>query len=319
MNKERFTRMRKTNGGIYLLIPFVILFLTSCSQTKSVYNSMSKSVSKSVSRTIRRSKSKLKKRVLVLPVLDQAGIGQERAEQLTSKLAQLLMEDEKLLVQTSSQPLPSIIKLRSPKFGIVIDPDLAKKAEEVGMNVLVTISLSPFEMKFKNKGIWPFKKVIREVEVSMVVNALDVINGTLYTTHLESRRVKMPEDDLLFEQDRKEMDMDMLDKQLIIILNDQADAIIESLRLQPWSGRVLSANKSAVMINAGRDVGVKEGSVFEVFGRGDAIDSASGRALYLLGPKVGEIKTAKVMETYSSADPLSGGNFKAGQVIKLRD
>ncbi|MBW1912210.1 MAG: hypothetical protein JRI43_03360, partial [Deltaproteobacteria bacterium] len=74
-----------------------------------------------------------------------------------------------------------------------------------------------------------------------------------------------------------------------------------------------------IIISAGEDVGLSAERVFEVFGRGDSIRSASGRSLYLLGPKLGEIKTVKVMESYSSAVPLAGEQFRPGQVIKLKN
>ena len=109
MNRAHVPKMRKINRVLLFFIPFLILFPAGCTQTQKVYHSLSKSVAKSVSKTIHRSKSKLKKRVLVLPVLDQAGLGQERAAQLTSNLAQLLMEDKKLLVRTASEPLPSVM------------------------------------------------------------------------------------------------------------------------------------------------------------------------------------------------------------------
>ena len=109
-----------------------------------------------------------------------------------------------------------------------------------------------------------------------------------------------------------------LDKRLSEILEHQADAIIDGLNDKPWTGRVLSANRESIVINAGKDVGINKGKVFNVFGKGELIRSVSGRSIYLLGQKVGEIKTVKVMDSHSSATPVSGGSFKAGQVIRVK-
>ena len=62
-----------------------------------------------------------------------------------------------------------------------------------------------------------------------------------------------------------------------------------------------------------------ENRIFEVFGKGDSIRSASGRPLFVLGPKIGELQTVKVMETYSEAKPLTDGPFRAGQIIRVKE
>ena len=252
-------------------------------------------------------------------------MGEAKTEEIKAKLVDLLNEDGHLLLYETSEPLPSTVKIRSPKFGIVIDPDLAKRAEEMGMNALITVVISPFEVHSKKTGIWPFRGTKHLFDVSMVVNALDITNGTLFLTNLESRKVKSQEheevDDFLVieEEGEAEIDEEALNKAFTKILEAQASAIIDALKDQPWSGRILSADGNTIIISAGKDVGLTAESVFEVFGRGDSIRTASGRSLYLLGPKLGEIKTVKVMESHSSAVPLSGEQFRPGHVIKLKD
>ncbi|MCF8061697.1 MAG: hypothetical protein K9M82_04195 [Deltaproteobacteria bacterium] len=281
--------------------------------------------------------TELKKRVLILPILDQQGLAEETVEEMTGRLATLLERNRSLVVYRNEDPLPGGIQVRSPKFGIVIDPDMAQKAEEMGMNVLVTCVLNRYELIDHGAGVWPVNKIPvwpfsqkkLEVEVSMVVNALDITNGTLFLTHIEARRLAVPEEkmdeDALFVKEgepRSEAELiqavpeKAIQKAFADILEDQAETIAESLEDKAWAGRVLSAAPERIMINAGRDVGLSEGSVFEVYGRGESIRSVSGRSLYLLGPKVGEIRTVKVMDRYSSAVPVSGESFRAGQVIR---
>jgi hypothetical protein len=202
-----------------------------------------------------------------------------------------------------------------------MDPDLAKRAEEMCMNVVITIVISPFEIRRKKTGIWPFRKTKTEFEVSMVVNALDVTNGTLFLTNLESKRVKAQEegDFLVLEGKEPRIDGAALDKALPKIVKAQTSAIAAALEDHPWSGRILSADEDGVMISAGTDIGLKAESVFEVFARGEPIRSASGKSLFLLGPKVGEVKTVQIMESYATAVPLGEARFNAGQVIRIKD
>ena len=189
------------------------------------------------------------------------------------------------------------------------------------MNVLVTGALNPFETKSKKSGIWPFRKMRREIEVSVVVNAVDITNGTLLLTNLESRKVKMPEPEDVFEEASwtGRVDDETLDKLLPRFVRDQASAIIEELKYQPWTGRLISTDGKTIIMNAGSDLGVTEGSIFEVFSKGEPIRSVTGRPLFLLGSKLGEIKVEKVMEPYSSAVPLTDEQFSAGQLIRLKE
>lgn len=281
--------------------------------------------------------SDLNKRVLVMPVVDQQGLGGEVVEALTAHLAAGLEQNRNLVVYRSEEPLPRTYTAQSPKFGIIIDPDLAQKAEEMGVNVLVTCVLNRYEIIDYGAGVWPVNKLPvwplkpkpLELEVSMVVNALDITNGTLFLTNLETRRLKIPvqedDDEALFVKERAALNeveliqsvpererQETLDR----LVQEQARVIAKSLEKKVWAGRVLSAAPERIMINAGRDVGLSEGNVFEVFSRGDAIRSVGGRSLFVLGPKVGEIRTVKVMDRYSAAVPVSGEGFKAGQVIR---
>jgi hypothetical protein len=210
--------------------------------------------------------------------------------------------------------------MRSPEFGIVIDSDITKRAEEMGMNVVITGALNPIESRSKKSGIWPFRKLRREVEISVLVNAVDITNGTLFLTNPESEKVKLPEPEDIFEEAAGTGTIDdaTMNKLLSRVLRAQASAIIRELENQPWTGRLISTDGKTLIINVGNDVGANAGSVFEVFAQGEPIRSVTGRPLYLLGPRVGEVKIVEVMSTYSSAVPLNGDQFKAGQIIRIK-
>ncbi len=296
-----------------LLFLLLLIHASGCGTTKTLY--------RKVSKTVALNKPGLKKRVLVLPIMDQLGLQERKVEELTATFVEFLGHDDALLVQLSTEGLPLDTQLQSPRYGIIMDPDLAKRAEEMYMNVVVTAVISPAEIRHKKTGIWPFRGTKAEFEISMVVNALDVTNGTLFVTHLESELVRAQEagDLLVLEGKEPRIDEAARDKALSKILRNQASAVADALSDHPWSGRILSADQEGVMISAGEDIGLKAESVFEVFARGEPIRSASGRSLFLLGPKVGEIKTVEIMESYAAAVPLGDARINAGQVIRIKD
>ena len=297
----------------YLILLLALFTLQSgCSPTRTLYKKVTFQNNETDS---------LKNRVLLLPFTDQADLGKERVDTITASFATLLQKDNRILLHRSKDTLPSSLKLRSPGYGIIIDPDQAKRAEEMCMNVLITVLISPFEFHSKKTGIWPFRHTKKEAEISISLNALDITNGTLLLTHLESRKFKLLEDLMEWEEpDEKELrrniDEKKLEKALAGMLEDQAEALTEALKGHPWSGRIISADQGKVIISAGKDVGVETGTIFDVYDRGESIRSATGSFYFLMGSKVGKLKTVTVMDSYASTVPLSETTLKAGYLIR---
>lgn len=289
-------------GLWFLLLGF------GCGTTKSVYKKVSFK------------DTELKKRVLVLPLLDQAGLGEAKTEALTARLVELLKEGDSLSVYRGTVPTPSTQRARSPEFAVVIDPALIEKAGQMGMNVLIAGVLNPSEVRISTWGVWPIKFVKRKMEVSLLLNAYDIIDGTLFITHLEARKIKISKDDIeLAAEGKAEIDESKLDEELSDILEDQASTIRDELEEHPWRGKIMSVDGETVMINAGSDIGLSNGSVFQVYRKGERIRSLDGKYFYLLGPKVGEIKTVNVLDSQASAVPVQGGPFSPGQIITIKN
>jgi len=308
------------SGATKLLLPLVLcialLAAGGCATTKRLYGKISPD------------SSGLKKRVLVLPFWDQAGFGEKKLEELTDQFLSLLNKDGAFVVDVVERgKLASAVpdRLRSPEFGIVTDPEMASKADQMGMNVMVTAVFSPLETQRIKTGIWPFRKIKDETEIAMYVNAFDVINGTLLVTRLESVKIRTEAD--IFDEDdedaepqkiKPEIDEKTLDKSLSEIVEQQAAEVGSALRERPWLGRIVSSDPSGVIINAGSDVGVLPGTVFDVLGPGETMASAGGKTLILPGLKVGEIKVTEVMKDRALTSVLEGSSFKPGQVIRFK-
>jgi len=190
----------------------------------------------------------------------------------------------------------------------------------MGMNVLVAGVLNPSEMRARKWGWWPIQGVKREVEISLLLNAYDIITGTLLLTHLETRKIKVSTDNPEWEEEGKyDIDETKLEEELSEILEDQASSLRDELEGQPWRGKIMSVDGETIMINAGRDIGLSNGCMFQVYTKGERIRSLSGKYFYLLGSKVGEIKTVKVMDSQASAAPVNGGPFRPGQIITIKN
>jgi hypothetical protein len=296
------------------LVCFALLAGGGCATTKRLYSKISPD------------SSGLKKRVLALPFWDQAGLGEEKLEQLTAQFLSRLNRDGAFVVERGKRSSGAPDRVRSPEYGIVTDPEQAIRADQMGMNVMLTAVFSPLETLRIKTGIWPFRKIKDETEIAMYVNAFDVINGTLLVTRLESVKIRTAAD--LLDEDEEgtaesekikpEIDEKTLNESLSEIVERQAAEVSNALRERPWLGRIISSDASGTLINAGSDVGVLPGTVFDVLGTGETISSAGGRSLALLGSKVGEIKVTEVMKDRALTSVQEGSSFRAGQIIRIK-
>jgi hypothetical protein len=287
----------------------MVFFWAGCSTTTSIYGKV----------PFLGPRSDLKKRVLLMPIVNQSGLDQDRVEEMNADLIQHLSMEKDLIVKTATaQPNPTLAIRRSPLYGVVLNPGLTKMADEMGMNVLVATVMNPVEVYTKKTGFWFFKGVKREIEISIVVNAIDVVNGTLFLSNLESKRVKiLPEEDLVTFEAGRSLAPEELDKIMSRLFKAQTSAITDNLKRHPWMGKILSVNSNEAIINAGADVGIREGMVFDVFGNGEPIKSFSGRTYYLRGEKEGEIEVVDLSEDRAQVVLLEGGRSLAvGQVIR---
>ena len=170
------------NSLMILLLSLAWFAAGGCTTTKKLYGKISPD------------SSGLKKRVLVLPFWDQAGLGDKKLEELTDQFLSLLNKDGAFVVEKGQRGSGLTDRLRSPEFGIVTDPQMARKADQMGMNVMLTAVFSPLETQRIKTGLWPFRKIKDETEIAMYVNAFDVINGTLLVTRLESVKIRTAAD-----------------------------------------------------------------------------------------------------------------------------
>ncbi|MEA2040160.1 MAG: hypothetical protein U9N82_10075 [Thermodesulfobacteriota bacterium] len=299
-------RRRRFAGLFFLVILLVLIVVPGCSTTKSL-----------VQKIMPGKTPHLKKRVVVLPFVDYAGLGQESSAQITSDFVDLLKESPHLLTSDSTSA-PSLFRdVRLSEFGLIAEPELIKKAGESGINAIITGVINPIETSTKKTGIIPFRKLSKIYEISMFVNVLDTSIGTLLSTNLSSGDDSVPLEEIQ-GQDEKDFAEQALRNVMSKILERQAESVIEELLKEPWTGKIVAADNSTLTINAAEAVGVQAGDRFEVFETDMTIMSSNGSSYQVLGKKIGDLKVTAVMERHSLAAPVKEGPFMPGQIIRFK-
>ncbi len=286
---------------------------TAKSAVHKVVNLSSRAAS-SVAGTILPDKPGLKKRVMVLSLIDYSGLAPGLGERVAADFSERLARSDEIVVFRPKNKEEWSIRNKSPRFGIVNDPELVKKAAGLNMNALITGVFDVIKTKTKKTGIWPFRKSWNVYEVLTVINVIDPMTGTLLLSKSESGEFLTHSNP--GSMGNKELVEQLFDNALPRVLKKEASLVCEKLEKSPWTGKILAVENDTIKINAGKDVGVDTGCRFEVFERGDAIPSQSGMVYVPVGKKRGEIRVTSVMDTYSLAKPVTKGIFCENQTIR---
>lgn len=292
----------------------LLLSALGCSGTASL---MRKALPQSWADKILSERPNLKKRVMVFPLVDQAGLGRDMAQQYDQQFYRLLKGCPRLLVSEPPDGMFSSLPMESPQYGVVTNSRLVDFAQSLGMNNLIIGVLNPPETCIRKTGIWPFDDWKKIYTISMAVNVVDTASKTLLMSHLESKETAIALEEAE-EMDEKAFMDEVFAESYPEIIRKQVETVSRELRRQPWTGTTLAVEDDVIMINAGREVGLEPGKLFEVFALGESILSESGRSIYLFGEKIGMIKVNSVMEAHALAKPLTGGPFKPKQFVRFK-
>ncbi len=260
-----------------------------------------------------------KKRVMVMPATDLTGIS------LNKSIVTISNKLTRNLEKTGSFNLYSRNKTKkSYPFtpGKPIDPELLKEAKEAGINAIIFETLNPIELNPGKSGIWPFRKKAWKCTVSMNIDILDVNMGTILLSEEVADNITLSREKTLEETEKggnTETKEKALRECLPDILEEAANAASLSLNQSPWTGRIVSTATKEIIINAGSDAGLSPGVVLEVFQKVEYITSFNKQTYPLPGKKAGEIRIVRIKQRHSFAKPVKEGDFKPGQIIRVKD
>jgi hypothetical protein len=310
--------MKRVTGLSLLMVLFTFILGMGCGTVKSAYMASADAAKSVAGLAIPGKEDGLRKRILVASSINRAGIKEEEARRMTGSFVELLREDKNLLVNllydvdtTDSNPL-------SPRYGIVIDTELVKKADVMGMDMLITTTLDPFNIMTKKSGIWPFRKMKKLIDIYISMNLIDITYGTLILADTKTERIKTDYDPSEGSDNRWDVDYPILEKKALSMLKDYSSEIKDKLDSQNWTGRIMLLQDKTAIISGGKDIGITQGSIFEVFDKGAPIGSLEGKDYFYLGPKVAEVRAKEIMESYSIVAPVNSERLVEGQLVRLK-
>lgn len=273
---------------IFVLVILVFLpAMFACGTAKTLSNAGADAVTATADLLIPDKKPILKKKVLIAPVINQSGINNNMGEDIREVLISNLYQDKFLLIKKLSKASEEKFNPRTLQYGIVIDTDQVAQAQEAGMNILISCIFHPIETEIKRKGIWPLRENKRIISISISINAIDTTNNTFIVSENESISMKTDEED---PDDTIEWkpDISLIEKGVNSVLEKLSDYTSEKLRQYSWQSKVYKTENNMYIIKAGKDVGINQNTIFELYAKGEPITSFTGNEYFTLGNKLGE-------------------------------
>lgn len=260
-----------------------------------------------------------KKRVMVMPVINLTGLtSDELVDVVSEEVSTILRESGLFIVYQYNKTTQSY----SFQVGKPVDPELVRVSQERGINALIFETVNPIEVDLVRKGIWPFRRRAQRFTVSVNIDIVDVNTRTVILGEDLAKDITFSGEEIRTEKEKTpyaEKKRKALKECLPEILKKAARSATRSLNQQAWTGRIVSLDQQGIMVNAGRDVGLRPGVVLEVFCTGESITSCTGQTYELPGVKVGEIKIVVLKTRHSFAEPVRGTDHQPGQIVRVKD
>lgn len=233
-------------------------------------------------------------------------------------LISYLGEDDYLLVYRIEKGSNDKFNPRTLQYGIVIDNEQVKIAQENGMNILISCVLHPVEQDIKRKGFWPYRKTVRFVDVSITINAVDTTNNTLVVSKNDSISLNTgdinPDDTVEWKPD-----ISLIGRGIDSVIEELSSYTSEKLSQYPWQSRVYKSESDEYVIKAGNETGIDGNTVFELYARGESMKSYTGDEYSILGNKLGEVRTESISRDKSVLRITPGSEmFKNAEIVRVK-
>lgn len=264
----------------------------------------------------------LKKRIVILPFLDES---KSRSPQLVadakSALSLDLQKTGAFLIIPESELKLDLTKLMSANQ-YKLD-EIAKAAKDTGVNALMEAKLIDIKVKRSADNVGIVRNLTTTFEVVAQVRVMNTRTGkevfnTIKTVSLEQNNVRVGErvETDRFVQDNPDL-IRVLVKDAFLEFTPQ---ILAALDRVGWEGRIAAINGDRIFLNVGRVSGVQVGDLLRVTDdSGDVYDPESGLHI---GRVAGRLKGTLEIISYFGTDGSiavihSGSGFRENDRVEV--
>jgi hypothetical protein len=301
-------RMIHNRGPTFVVFCLAVIFLASgCAATKKIGKDITGGGS-------------LRKKVAFLPNSNKAG----SAGELFQKGVRAHFKDfvgrscDHLIVMDSQEARELLAGAPRLPSGQIDNLALAELGRALGLNVVLEERASGPECVTSKRGIWGFRSTRTFAELSVSLKGYDTQSGAVLFEEAVTNEVEISERECGDVRERSGRQTHLADPLLAKIIPELGEKGCELLGDQLWKGYIISASDHTFTLTAGADVGLAEGDVLEVFGRGEPVKGHAGQSYLVSGPKIGELKITRVYGNRAEATGDLASNPQEISHVRLK-
>ncbi|MGD8540789.1 MAG: hypothetical protein PVI27_04145 [Desulfobacteraceae bacterium] len=246
------------------------------------------------------------------------------AEQLKDRLSQTLREGcPRVLMPADGdggvQSVMAALQQGDTQAGRPKNLVLAEAGRQAGLNAILTAAVTEISATRQEKGILWYRDTYTYLRVQIAVVVYDTATGAKLLDETTEHRTQVDEMEDLDPRRSEELMLPWTRAALDLLAESAAERVCERLSALSWRGFIVAREADRLVLSSGAAIGLKPGTVLEIFDDSATIEGAQGQKFFLPGLKTGEAKVSTVSEWQAEATLLSGeGEVETGHSVKLK-
>ncbi len=262
-----------------------------------------------------------KKRVGIIDFVNKSAYGKRGLGSAASDILTTELFKTNAFVIIERDQLKSVLSEQKLGTSGTVNPETAAKAGQIlGLNAIVTGSISEFGISNESVDYGVYKKKIQIAECVVDIRVVDTTTGQLLYADSGKGRFEKEIKQVLGMGQKSSFDETLGTEVLRTAIVKFMDNLIQQLTTIEWTGRIASISAGKLYINAGRSIGLKVGDTLSVTELGEEIYDPETKLL--LGRAEGAVKGNLTVTGYAGdkltiATAQTGlESMKVGDIVK---
>ena len=204
--------------------------------------------------------------------------------------------------------------------GVVSSETAAQAGKVLGLNALVTGSISQFGVSTSGADYGVYKQKVQTAKCAVDVRVVDASTGQLLFADSGKGEFERKAQEVLGLGTRAGYDETLGQEALRSAITKFMDNLVQKLQSVEWSGAVAMVSGTDVYINAGRDVGLNPGDILVVQTLGQEIIDPQTKIVLgrTRGAAKAELMVTDIDERFTITKIRSGIGIQVGDMVRIK-
>ncbi len=296
------------------------LFFSACAPSTSIKKKQSTTVD--VTEKVTSKYTGPKRRIGVVAFENKAPYAQARIGQTATDIIITELTKTGKFIVVERDKMDKILEEQKLGQSGVVDPATAAQVGKVlGLNAILTGSISQFGVKTEGKDFIVSQSKQQIVECTVDIRAVDTETGQVLYADSGKGLVRKGSGKILGMGNQSKYDETLEGEALRAAIVQFMDNLVSQINRKPWSCRVAAVEDGSVYLNAGQESGLELGQKLTIFSQGKEIkDPSTGLVIGKTEKQIGSLKVSSYFgDDGSIATVTSGQTPSPGYLVRLAD